>query len=127
MYIYTSGDLKANFGNNGPSVPGASCADDPSCFYEYEWKDNQLAMIIYHFFGLLWTTNFVLGVSNVIIAGAVGSYYWSGGDSKLLPRRPLRSSIYRTFRYPLGSIAFGSFLVIEKTKFQSGFGLSSLF
>ena len=109
VYIYTSGDLRANFG--GPAAPGVSCAEDPSCYYEYEWKDNQLYMIIYHFFGLLWTTNFVLGVSNVIIAGAVGSYYWCGGDAKLLPRRPLRSSIYRTFRYHLGSIALGTLVI----------------
>lgn len=109
VYIYTSGDLKANFDSGVAS--GVTCAEDPNCYYEYEWKDNQLYMIIYHFFGLLWTTNFILGVSNVIIAGSVGSYYWCGGDAKLLPKKPLKSSIYRTFRYHLGSIAFGTLVI----------------
>ena len=109
VYIYTSGNLRANFG--GVVAPGTTCAEDPSCYYEYEWKDNQLYMIIYHFFGLLWTTNFILGVSNVGVAGAVGAYYWSGGDRKLLPKRPLLSSLHRTFRYHLGSIAFGTLVI----------------
>jgi Plasma-membrane choline transporter len=34
-------------------------------------------MIIYQFFGLLWTTSFILGCSSMIIAGTIAAWYFS--------------------------------------------------
>jgi len=44
-------------------------------------------------------------------AGAIGSFYWAGGDSALMPRFPVLTSLKNTSIYHMGSIAFGSFIM----------------
>lgn len=78
-------------------------------------------VLIYHFFGLLWTTQFIQGFAVMSIAGAVCAWYFSrdpGGDADKKPaslytleRFPLASSCWRTFRFSMGTIAFGSFFI----------------
>jgi len=88
------------------------------------WNANdsmQQYMLIYHFFGLLWTCAFIGGISTVTIAGAVGSWYFSEmpkgaseEDQKLkYPRSrfPVCASLLMTLRYYLGTIAAGSLLI----------------
>lgn len=46
-----------------------ACANDPNCYISYKWNDTLKYMFIYHFFGLLWTNQFIVGFSCVTIAG----------------------------------------------------------
>jgi hypothetical protein len=39
-------------------------------------------LLIYHFFGLLWTAQFITGVGSMTIAGAVCAWYFSQNESK---------------------------------------------
>jgi hypothetical protein len=39
-------------------------------------------LLIYHFFGLLWTTQFILGFAVMSIAGTVSAWYFSRDPSK---------------------------------------------
>ena len=46
-----------------------ACGNDPNCRIAYEWNDQLKYAFIYHFFGLLWTNQFLVGFSSVTIAG----------------------------------------------------------
>ncbi|ORZ33107.1 plasma-membrane choline transporter-domain-containing protein [Catenaria anguillulae PL171] len=67
-------------------------------------------MQIYFVFGFLWTWQFILGVWQTTIAGAVATWYWSRVKTNL-PRFPVAGAFWRCFRYHLGSIALGSMLI----------------
>ena len=51
----------------GDAVQGSSaaeveqCAYDPNCRYALEWNKHMEYAFIYHFFGLLWTNQFIVG------------------------------------------------------------------
>lgn len=88
-------------------------------FGELSYKN---ILIIYLFFGMLWTINVLNGIVVMITAGSVGAWYWAGApaddeegtDKKrtdYLSKWPTFRAIYITFRFHLGSICFGSLLV----------------
>ncbi|KAI9204339.1 plasma-membrane choline transporter-domain-containing protein [Polychytrium aggregatum] len=64
----------------------------------------------FHLFGFLWGWYFISGFQTLTIAGAFAAYYWTLDKSHTPPRK-LLGSIYRAFRYHLGSIALGSMLI----------------
>ncbi|KAJ3083414.1 hypothetical protein HK102_001080 [Quaeritorhiza haematococci] len=71
---------------------------------------NSIYLIFYHIFGFLWGWAFLSGLGNVIMAGAFGVWYWTL-DKRNVPALPLVISIWRAFRYHLGSVALGSLLL----------------
>lgn len=80
-------------------------------------------LLIYHFFGLLWTVNFIAGISTVTVAGAVGAWYFScmpadvEADPKMAAlkydrgRCSVLAALWRTVRFHVGSVAAGSLLI----------------
>eukprot|EP00657_Telonema_sp_P-1_P007639 TRINITY_DN276_c0_g1_i5.p1 TRINITY_DN276_c0_g1~~TRINITY_DN276_c0_g1_i5.p1 ORF type:complete len:688 (-),score=197.76 TRINITY_DN276_c0_g1_i5:178-2241(-) len=89
-------------------------ASTGSTIYSIEFEDDMTKAILYHFFGLLWNMAFFRHFTICVIAGAVGSWYWTpyiDGDKKDLPTAPVTSAVWRTFRYHVGTIAFGSFII----------------
>jgi len=79
--------------------------------YNLAWDDTLRYMLLYHLFGLLWTNQFIVGFGLMVVAGAIANFYWTSGDTNLMPAAPVMGSVRRTARYHLGSIALGSFLV----------------
>ncbi|KAJ3289981.1 hypothetical protein HDU79_003645 [Rhizoclosmatium sp. JEL0117] len=67
-------------------------------------------LIIYHLFGFFWMYNFFQGFNQVTLAGSFGAYYWTLNKSQM-EKHPVRSAMWRTARYHLGSIALGGFLI----------------
>jgi len=53
------------------------CAASPDCYISYNWNTNLWYAFLYHIFGLLWTNQFIVAFSSTVVAGAVGSYYWT--------------------------------------------------
>ena len=53
---------------------------------------------------------FVTAFEEMVMAGAFASWYWTM-DKKNLPAAPLTSSLWRTVRYHLGTLAFGSLII----------------
>ncbi len=79
-------------------------------------------LMIYHFFGLLWTNQFNQSFGIMCVSGAVASWYFAGphdGDSvnddediaKKMGRVPLLDAVMRTLRFHLGTISAGAFLI----------------
>ncbi|DBA72774.1 hypothetical protein WJX79_010106 [Trebouxia sp. C0005] len=89
----------------------AACANNPTCYYTMEWDKKLEYLFIYHFFGLLWTNQFIVGFGYVTIAGAVAHFYWSKGERDRMPRFPVGLALKNTIKYHLGSVALGSFVV----------------
>ncbi|KAI9179066.1 hypothetical protein H9P43_005728 [Blastocladiella emersonii ATCC 22665] len=65
---------------------------------------------IYHVFGFFWAWSFILGVWQTTIAGSVATWYWCR-DKSNLPRFAVAKSLWRCFRYHLGSIALGAMII----------------
>eukprot|EP00064_Thunnus_orientalis_P003766 superscaffoldBa00000321_g3777 len=64
----------------------------------------------YHAVGLIWISEFILAFQQMTIAGAVVTYYFTRNKSQM-PATPILSAMARTFRYHLGTIAKGSFII----------------
>lgn len=58
----------------------------------------------YLLFSLLWNNAVLVAIGQMTIAGAVGVWYWKGTS-------PVSTGLKNCFRYHLGSIAFGSFIL----------------
>lgn len=71
---------------------------------------------LYNFFGLIWILCFINDFGDMVLAGSFAGWYWTLDRKKDLPSFPLMTSFIRTFRYHLGTIAFGS-LIISIIKF----------
>ncbi|ETW09874.1 hypothetical protein H310_00321 [Aphanomyces invadans] len=67
-------------------------------------------LLVYHVFGFLWTAQFLQAVGYTTMAGAVCEYYWTLNKSTM-SRMPILRSFYRTIRYHVGSMAFGSLII----------------
>jgi len=87
------------------------CADDKWCYYTTEWDQTQQYLMIYHFFGFLWITQFLIGFTYVVIAGSIANFYWNRGNKQNMPKKPVTQAMKNALSYHLGSIALGSFIV----------------
>nr|XP_046270303.1 choline transporter-like protein 1 isoform X2 [Scatophagus argus] len=77
---------------------------------EYEMQGSPQYLVWYHVVGLIWITEFILAFQQMTIAGAVVTYYFTK-DKSQMPATPILSSILRTIRYHLGTLAKGSFII----------------
>ena len=59
-----------------------ACTASSDCYISYDWNNRLKYAFIFHFFGLLWTNQFIVGLSSVVVAGAVANFYWSRGDTR---------------------------------------------
>jgi len=124
--LYSSGDLVPKFKAEADGTPSGltffqtdeveagndtitanitreECALDPHCYYSVEWESSLKYLFLYHFFGLLWTNQFIVGFGYVVIAGAVAHFYWSRADTTNISTTPVRTSMWNAFRYHLGN------------------------
>jgi hypothetical protein len=97
VYVYTVGDVK-----KADNLPIA----------DITWNTTTRYVWIYHLFGLFWVSAFVIGCAQFIIAAICALWYFSqGGDSDDKAKASVWTGIKWVFRYHLGSIAFGSFII----------------
>uniref|UniRef100_A0A7S3ISV9 Choline transporter-like protein n=1 Tax=Strombidium inclinatum TaxID=197538 RepID=A0A7S3ISV9_9SPIT len=75
-----------------------------------EWTDETRYVFLYSLFGYLWLNAFMIGVTQFIISAACAIWYFScTSDSN--GSGSLCTGLWWVFRYHLGSIAFGAFLI----------------
>lgn len=75
-----------------------------------DYTQGQLIMFYYYVFATLWTNAFVNAVSIFVIASACCMWYYSHGPGQDLDF-PIARSYKMVFRYHMGSLAFGSFIL----------------
>ena len=65
----------------------------------------------YNIFAMFWSLFFLSAMGEMVLSGAFSSWYWTFDKSKNLPPAPLSTSMGRTMRYHLGTLAFGSLII----------------
>jgi len=74
----------------------------------FQYSETQKRLILYTVFGVLWGNAFIIASSQFIIASSVCMWYFAHPQS---PHGSIRKSFKRLFRYHLGSLAFGTFIL----------------
>ena len=87
-----------------------TCPTSRCEFFRYGPTKEANYLQIYNLFGLFWGMFFVSALDQMVLAGAFASWYWTF-DKRKVPSMPLMSSFFRTFRYHLGTLAFGSLII----------------
>jgi hypothetical protein len=59
----------------------------------------------------IWILLFVIGFSEFILSSTASIWYFGNSSIEMKPHRPIGTSVWRAFRYHLGSIAFGSLIL----------------
>lgn len=128
-FIYSNGDisatdvvLSATEAVNDAAAQNLLCTKDAngvvnasSCVgleaaYDFDAESINNYLLLYHFFGLLWTNNFINGFFTMAIAGAVCIRYFST-SKKNKTKMPVLEALRTTFWKHLGSVAFGSLVI----------------
>ena len=93
----------------------ANDADNCHCGYETTLDENLQYMLLYHLFGLLWTTQFMQAVTFLTLAHVFATFYFQGGSYGSSLAGWINTPVLQSFRkmtwFHSGSAAFGSFLV----------------
>lgn len=80
-------------------------------FVKYGGDEYTIPLEVFLLFMFFWGMNFIVALGQMTLAGSFASYYWAFEKPKDIPAFPLTGSIYRSLRYHLGSLAFGSLLI----------------
>eukprot|EP00762_Andalucia_godoyi_P006425 ANDGO_02906.mRNA.1 Choline transporter-like protein 2 len=78
---------------------------------DWSFSASMRYVLIYHFFGLLWTLGFLLAIVFLVIAIAMATWYFIEPPKQSLPSHPVLSAVGTTLRYHLGTLAFGSLII----------------
>ncbi|XP_076001915.1 choline transporter-like protein 1 [Genypterus blacodes] len=89
---------------------GSPIRNNSTGLVEYKMKEPLQYMVWYHAVGLIWISEFILAFQQMTIAGAVVTYYFTRNKSQM-PLTPILSSMLRTLRYHMGTLAKGAFII----------------
>ena len=89
--------------------------DNSSIFPEANMDKTARNIYYFHFFGVLWLNAFISALLEFTLASAVAIWYFAL-NSDAGAQRPICRSLYRAFRFHLGSIAFGA-VVLATVRF----------
>eukprot|EP00300_Choanocystis_sp_HF-7_P030175 c38942_g1_i1.p1 GENE.c38942_g1_i1~~c38942_g1_i1.p1 ORF type:complete len:648 (-),score=109.16 c38942_g1_i1:42-1985(-) len=90
----------------------ASCGTIANGTLQYDQKLRY--SVFFHIFFSFWAMLAMAGTQSVVMGGVVATYYWTRDKSTI--SWPIFGAIYRTLRFHLGSVAFGS-LVLNTVQF----------
>lgn len=79
-----------------------------------KWNQDTRRMWYFNLFAILWILAFILSLGKLVIGASCSIWYFSqtaSGQTAAAGRGPVSKAYYWTFRYHLGSVAFGSFLL----------------
>ncbi|XP_077428125.1 choline transporter-like protein 1 [Vanacampus margaritifer] len=91
-------------------LAGSPMKNNSTNMVEYPMNGPAQYLVWYHAVGLIWISEFILAFQQMTIAGAVVTYYFTRNKSNM-PATPILSATVRTFRYHLGTLAKGSFII----------------
>ena len=80
-------------------------------FANYAGNDWSYYLQAFNLFICLWILAFIIGFGQLVLAGAFASWYWAWEKPKDIPAFPVVASLWRSVRYHIGTVAFGSFLI----------------
>lgn len=87
-----------------------TCVSAVCQFFSYEKEKYVDYLHAFNIFGIFWGLFFVSALGEMILAGTFATWYWTFNKSDV-PFLTVTVSTGRTFRYHLGTIAFGSLIL----------------
>jgi choline transporter-like protein 2/4/5 len=78
---------------------------------DFKWDNTLRYLMGYHFFGLLWTGGFILAFLFMSLAVSVSTWYFLEPPRNAPMNSPVWKGVKTTFRYHMGTISFGSFII----------------
>lgn len=115
---YTHHPLPAEY----DTIPNFAALTDKT-FALKHWRDDYKYFFVFHFFKLLWVSQFFVYAAYMTIAGSLGQWFFArpdgaskhdkerGGDDDQLPYFPLTRSALRIIRFHIGTVAFASLII----------------
>jgi len=82
---------------------------DYHVFFQDSSDSNYRKQWWYLILSLFWNTQFILAFEQMVLAGTIATWYFTRDKSTL--RLTVLRSTYRTLRYHIGSLAFGSLII----------------
>lgn len=100
IYLYSIGEVKKD-------------EDSMLPFSSFEHDNLTTGFICIHTFFLLWGLAFLVASADFILGSATAIWYFQKGTGigENEGVHPIRSSVYRLFRFHLGSVSFGSLII----------------
>lgn len=80
-------------------------------FLKYGGNDWANYLQGFNLFMFFWLLAFTMGMGQIVLAGTFASWYWAWEKPKDIPAFPVAASLWRTLRYHIGTVAFGSLLI----------------
>lgn len=90
-------------------------------YLSYTWDQSMQNVFAYVFFHLLWTTQFIIYFTYMVMAGTVANWYFAPMDANEkrivgknpgeLSHTPITDSCCRTCRFHIGTIALAAFII----------------
>jgi choline transporter-like protein 2/4/5 len=118
LYLFSAGNITRNNCNNSCSAYDLTLGqvtDVSCCGYTMHHSKNIVWAILYHIFGVFWTTQFINACCLTTIAGAVAAYYWARGESAVSFKLHCWKSITSSFQVNMYALLFSPFLVFLGT------------
>ena len=88
-----------------------SCVKAKCVFYKFGPSTLESWFQVYNLFGLFWFLFFLSALGEMVLAGVFAGWYWTLDKEHDLPTNSILASLYRVFRYHLGTLAFGSLVL----------------
>jgi len=113
-------ETKVLYQNNemcDPSMFNSACGnctrdDCPQCvFHKFGPSVIDTWFQVYNFFGLFWLLFFFSAMGEMVLAGSFSGWYWTLDKDGPMENVGVMSSFYRTCRFHLGTLAFGSLIL----------------
>eukprot|EP00740_Mantoniella_antarctica_P000711 CAMPEP_0181393730 /NCGR_PEP_ID=MMETSP1106-20121128/27352_1 /TAXON_ID=81844 /ORGANISM="Mantoniella antarctica, Strain SL-175" /LENGTH=752 /DNA_ID=CAMNT_0023515083 /DNA_START=27 /DNA_END=2285 /DNA_ORIENTATION=- len=123
VYLFSSGNIEMQKCDLVADFPPYKYCIEPSvnstlnchCGYKAEMDEPLQYMLLYHLFGLLWTTQFLQAMTYLVLASVFATYYFRGGtygsDLSGWINTPVIQSMRKMSWYHSGSAALGSLMV----------------
>ncbi|XP_075226187.1 choline transporter-like 2 [Lycorma delicatula] len=87
-----------------------SCVRAGCNFFTLQSDNIIVYLQMYNLFVMFWSVWFLSGMAQMILAATFATWYWTF-HKRNLPFFTLTASMYRTIRFHLGTIAFGSLII----------------
>ncbi|KAL1463393.1 hypothetical protein WDU94_015148 [Cyamophila willieti] len=97
------------------SSPNVSCAVASCKFFNKTPNNFVTYLFLFNIFAYFWSSSFVSALAEMILAATFATWYWTA-HKRDVPFFTVTTAVFRTIRYHLGTVAFGS-LIISICKF----------
>lgn len=109
-FIYTSGGVSTGDIADLASDAGVNLLTNETVS-AFSYSASAEYLLWYHFFGLLWTNQFIQAIGMLTIAGCTAKYYFSSDRSAGFGATPVFDSFRMAWKYHCGSAALGSLII----------------